>query len=114
MAPMKWGAITFSGVSVHPALPALVVRDGQEDLPPPSAVSAHSITLGLPDPGSAGFDWITSPARPRRLPPHPVPLLGKRRPNPWCPVYRGTSVLALPLGGLEVYCFVDPDVFLEW
>lgn len=21
---------------------------------------------------------------------------------------------ALPLGGLEVYCFVDPNVFLEW
>ena len=115
MAPRKWGAIIFSGGSfAHPALPALVVRDGQEDLPPPSAVSAHGITLCLPGPGSAGFDWITTPAYPRRLPPTPVPLLGKLGPNPWCPVYRVTSILALPLGGLEVYCFVDPNVFLEW
>lgn len=77
MASRKWGAIVFSGGSfAHPTLPALVVRDGQEVLPPPSAVSAHGITLGLPGPGSAGFDWITTAAYPRRLPPTPVPFAG--------------------------------------
>lgn len=96
---MKWGVIIFSGVSfAHPALPALVVRDGQKDLPPPSAVSAHSITLRLPGPGSAGFDQTTTPASPRRLPPLPVPLLGKRRPNPWCPVYTKALCLGPALG----------------
>ena len=59
MAPMKWGAITFSGVSVHPALPALVVRDGQEDLPPPSAVSAHSIIPFI----STNYSFLLSRSR---------------------------------------------------